>query len=165
MLNPNNAPVTATELERFTATIANNLDVAELDAGGFEMLVAVEDGDASILMFQATDGMDLATTAQLDQLFATRRRLAAFVTHTGWSPADDVETSLAWLIVAVGIGRLPAAGAVRRVAEDTSWFLVPPGSLPLFAAATAGGLRASLEARRPLRVKSDPAPELYRRPD
>ena len=163
MLNPNNAPATATELEHFSATIANNLEVAELDAGGFEMLVAVDDG-ASILVFQATDGMDPATTAQLDQLFASRRRLAAFVTHTGWSPAEDVETSLAWLIVAVGIGGLPAVGAVRRVAEDTAWTRVGPGDLPLFGLSTAAGLRATLEVRRPLRIETDASPELYRRP-
>lgn len=165
MLNPNNAPVTTVELDRFTATIANNLDVDELEAGRFEMLVAVDDGDASILVFQATDGMDPATTAQLDGLFATRRRLAAVVTHTGWAPTDDVDTSLAWLIVAVGVGGLPACAAVRRVAEDTAWFRVPPAGLPWFAAATAGALRATLEDGRPFRVKTDPAPQLYRRPD
>ena len=59
-------PVTATELDRFTAAIANNLDVAELDEHRFEMLVAGGYGDASILVFQATDGMDPATTAQLN---------------------------------------------------------------------------------------------------
>lgn len=57
---PNNAPVTATELERSTAAIANNLDVVELDEHGFEMLVAVDDSD-SILVLQATDGMDPAS--------------------------------------------------------------------------------------------------------
>ena len=165
MFNVNNPPVTTRQLESFVAAIATEVDNVhpDLDPAQGAFLLAV--GDAGSILMVASPAVDPATTAHIDRLFAPRRRLAAIVSATGWAPHVDAPVSLAWVVVAVGIGGVPACVAVRRVLEDEQWTLIEPHEIPWFAASSAGALRAQLETGKPLRWKETRSPELHQRPD
>lgn len=164
MFKINNAPVTLLELERFAAAVADEIDDREMDPQQVPLILAVDDGDdAQILSSRAPSHP--ATLSQVDQLLATRRRMIALVGTTGWSPADEVPVTPAWVLIAVGRGGGPAFVVVRRVAEDEQWTIIPVAQLPWFALSTAAGLRAAIEYGTPLRLKQATATQLFRRPD
>jgi hypothetical protein len=163
-VNAHNAPVTARELERFASIVTHELDRHELAPGTSTLVLAVDDGDC-ILMLACDEAHSPRVTGQIDQLLAPRRRMIAMVTTTGWSPSESGVSSLAWVIVAVGLGGAPACVAVRRVVEDDRWTGIPPHQVPWFLLSTASGLRAALENGVPVRLKTATATELFRRPD
>jgi hypothetical protein len=164
VFNINNAPVTLRELERFAAVVADEIDDREMDPQQVPLILAVDDGE-HVQMVSGRAPSHPSTLSQVDQLLATRRRMIALVGTTGWSPADEVPVTAAWVLIVVGRGGGPALVVVRRVAEDEQWTHVPVDRLPWFALSTAGGMRAAIEHGTPLRLKQATATELYRRPD
>jgi len=106
----------------------------------------------------------VTASQHVDQLFAPRRRLAAAASIVDWSPDPDVPTTPAWLLVAVGIGGLPAVAAVRRIEEDERWWQLAPSELPWLALSTASALRAALEQSAPLCINSASHRGLFERP-
>ena len=163
MFNANNGPVGRRELEVFTYLVATAVDNIGVDPAEYDMLVGVDDGGDALLLPGGPNHRE-ATTAELDQLLATPRRMAAMVSLIGWSPGES-PTRPAWFVVAVGRGGLPAVVCVRRIEEDDTWTALSINECPWFALATASGLRASLEHGVPLRLKLARSAELYQRPD
>lgn len=159
----NNAPVNHRELENFTQIVATAVDNIGVDPDEHDMVVAVDDGTDALLLPGGPRERE-ATMAELDQLLATQRRMAALVSLLGWSP-DQSPTRPAWLVVAVGRGGVPAVVCVRRIEEDDRWTLISINHAPWAVLSSAAGLRAALEERRPLRLKVARSAELLRRPD
>lgn len=163
MFDVNNAPVTRSELERFAHLVATSLDRLDLDPAEHDMVVAVDDGPDALLLPAGPTTRD-AVIAELDQLLASRRRMAAMVSLLGWSP-DATPTCTSWAVVAVGRGGLPAVLCLRRLNEDDHWTLVDIRTAPWAVLSSASGLRAAIEEGRPLRLKVARSPELLQRPD
>lgn len=163
MFNVNNAPVTTPQLISFAQVVAREMDRLRLDPQAVELVVAAEAGDAVAFVVGHTNDL-AATTAHIDQLFATRRRMAATASLVGWAPDPDTPTTPAWLLIAVGIGGLPAVAAVRRIEEDDRWWQLASRELPWVALSTAAGLRAVLEQAAPLRLKSASGAALFEPP-
>ncbi len=164
MFNVNNAPVTYSQLVDFAQMVALEVDRRRLDPEGVELVVGVE--AAGVVDLVVGGDCDLtATTARIDQLFAPRRRMAATVSIVGWSPDPETPTTPAWLLVATGIGGVPAVAAVRRFAEDGQWWQLSGSELPWLALSTTAALRAALEHDSPLRLKSAVDRGLFERPD
>ena len=164
MTDAHNTRVAAIELQRFAAAVAHQIDAAGLAPDATELLVAVDDG-SDVLMCVTEDGAAPSALAQIDQLLATPRRVMATVSVTAWSPTADGTSSVAWILIAVGRGGLPAFAAVRRIEEDTRWARLPPTQLPWFALSTASSMRAALEHGAPLKFKRATSEALHRRPD
>lgn len=163
MFDVNNAPVTRTELERFAHMVATTVDRLDIDPAEHDMVVAVDDGADALLLPAGPTTRD-AVIAELDQLLASRRRMAAMVSLLGWSP-DATPTRPSWVVVAVGRGGLPAVLCVRRLREDDRWTLVDIRSAPWAVLSSASGLRAAIEEGRPLRLKVARSREVLQRPD
>lgn len=83
-------------------------------------------------------------------------RAGGLATRMGWAPDDDHPTLPCWVIVAVETGR----EAVAAIPYDGRWYRIPAEDLPWFMAATAGGIRASLEAGEPVHFKTSVDPRL-----
>ncbi|MFA9430012.1 hypothetical protein [Egicoccus sp. AB-alg2] len=163
MFDVNNAPVTRSELERFAHLVATSVDHLGIAPGEHDMAVAVADGADALLLPGGPATRD-AVMAELDQLLAAPRRMAAMVSLLGWSP-DATPTRPSWALVAVGRGGLPAVLCVRRLHEDDHWTLVDIRDAPWAVLSSASGLRAAIEEGRPLRLKVARSPELLQRPD
>ena len=154
--------IRAEDLDSFAAAVADHIEQTQLDPTEIHLLAAADDGDAIQLL--AVDDADRPeSTADLDQLITSDRRVVAMAMPTGWSPTAHGPSSPAWLLLVVA-AELPVFAAVRRILDDR-WTQLAPDDLPWFALSTAAGLRAALVDGRPLRLKKDPAPQLYDRPD
>lgn len=149
------------DLDSFAAAVADHIDQIQLDPTEFSLVAAADDHD-SILLLVIDDADRSGATADLDQLISSDRRVVAMALPTGWSPTAHGSSSPAWLLLVVA-AELPVFAAVRRTRDDR-WTQLAPDDLPWFALSTAAGLRAALVDGRPLRLKADPAPQLYERP-
>ena len=150
------------DLDSFAAAVADHINQTQLDPSEFPLVAAADDGD-SILLLAIDDADSPGTTADLDQLISSDRRVVAMAMSTGWSSTAHGPSSPAWLLLVVA-AELPVFAAVRRTIDDR-WTQLAPDELPWFALSTAAGLRAALVDGRPLRLKKGPAPQLYDRPD
>lgn len=164
MFYVNNAPVSYPQLVHFAQMVALEVDRRQLDPEDVELVVAVRTGGTAQLVVGRTHDR-AATTARIDQLLAPRRRMAATVSTIGWAPDLTTPTTVAWILIAVGVGGVPAVAAVRRIEEDDQWRQLSVKGLPWLALSTAGGLRAALEHGAPLRLKFAVDRRLFQTPD
>jgi hypothetical protein len=110
------------------------------DAGG---LVALPGGPDSLL---------IADVAQFDTIAEVfiGKEAGVLASRVGWSP-DERPTQDCWAVV--GVERhFPAVVAIGPY--DGHWYRCEVEDLPWFLAATAGGIRGSIEKGQPIEVRS-----------
>jgi hypothetical protein len=152
------------EFDGFCGAIANACENAD---DRVVMVVAMndeqpDDPDAVLLGEITAEDLGPSLSKQLDQLIHGRRMLG-LATRVDWSPTQEGESSKAWLLVAVTRAN-ETRFAVKRIVEDSKWWLLDDEGVPWFALSTAGSLTGALRYGKKLVLKQASNEELYRKP-
>ena len=163
-MKPHNAhqgPATDEDVESFAAAFTAGLDGLDENRSAARVVAADRpDGslDAAVL-----DGVGADAVAAIDQVTSGRRRILGLASRVAWARRRQEDSSPAWLLVVVAVGR-PVLAAVRRDGE-AGWWRLGQEQLPWFALSTAAALRGAVERGEPLRLKVGSGPEIFQRPD